>query len=72
VISAANSMSSVLDAWFRCFLGTLTFDGESVAWLENFVGLAGFCDSVLINVYHWTLLELTLPSNANGVFGPSP
>lgn len=33
-----------LEVWFRCFrVGTLSLEGESVAWLENFVGLGGLC-----------------------------
>lgn len=44
-MSVTNSrLWSRLEVWFRCFrVGTLSLEGESVAWLENFVGLGGLC-----------------------------
>lgn len=43
LISVANSMSWIrLAGWLRCLLdGTLTLEGELVAWLDKNAGLEG-------------------------------
>lgn len=46
LISAANSMSWMrFEGWFRSFrFGTLSFEGEPVAWLSNFSNLDGLTE----------------------------
>jgi hypothetical protein len=46
LICVANSISCTrFEGWFRCFrLGTLSLEGELVAWLSNFEGLIERCE----------------------------
>lgn len=70
-MSTANSISPTrLEGWFRCFLGTWSFDGESTASLENFDGLAGRCHFRVSLVRKAWKNILTLPSKANGELKP--
>ena len=72
MISAAKSRSCArLAGWLRCFLGTLTFEGESVASRENFVGLAVFYKILSAHANCTHDMTFTLPSNAKGALDAS-